>query len=348
MVNLKTLSKVLSISLTKILSMSLVASDSPKKDLFHLPIVGTGEKTTLQCGEVLYSYACDQGHRIPVLFNCGRPDCPACFNHWVSRTTGRIVSRLLALYRPFQSKQSNINDTPVVNDVLLNRMRKLKKYPYRHIMISFPSGFVGENPFSEVQKRIKQLNLYGVSIYHPYRLTHEAKEKIKTLRSLEVYSEMGNWEIWHKSGLYLQPDTIYYSPHVHIITSGYIPANLEKDLHEEGFVLKIIRVVGTPDLSCEESLASLVHYLLTHCGYAGKSKSYRYYGMSGRVSLVKNEYTIEQPLECPVCGRQMYKSIQLTDGTWFTDFSTPIFISVKILEYTIQISSAKKLKRKRG
>ena len=64
---------------------------------------------------------------------------------------------------------------------------------------------------------------------------------------------------------------------------------------------------------------------------------------------MKNEFTIEQPLECPVCGRQMYKSIMAADGSWVTDFSMPIFISVKILEYSIQIStSAKKLKRKRG
>ncbi|MEM3771920.1 MAG: hypothetical protein QXW80_06385 [Candidatus Micrarchaeia archaeon] len=321
--------------------------DVPKKDLFHVPIVGTGEKTTLQCGEVQYSYACEQNHRIPVKYNCSHPDCPECYHNWVSQTTGRIVPRLLALYRPFESKQSKINDIPVNNDLTLNKMRKLSKYPYRHIVISFPPDFVGENPFAEVQKRIKQLQLYGVAIYHPYRLTHEAKEKIKNLRNMELYSG-GSWEIWHKSGLYLQSNTIYYSPHVHIITSGYIPANLENDLHQEGFVLKIIRVVGKPDLSSEQSLASLVHYLLTHCGYAGKSKSYRYLGMSGRVSLVKNEVTIEQPLECPICGHQMYKSVQLTNGDWFTDFSMPIFISVKILEYTIQISSVKKLRRKRG
>lgn len=327
--------------------MLSVALDVPKKDLFHISIVGTGEKTTLQCGEVQYSYACDRGHRIPVKYNCSRPDCPDCYINWVSKTTGRIVPRLLALYRPFQSEQSKINDISLGKDVTLNKMRKLAKYPYRHIVISFPPDFEGENPFAEVQKRIKQLNLYGVAIYHPCRLTHHAKEQIKNLREIGAYTG-GNWEIWHKSGLYLQSDTIYYSPHVHIITSGYIPANLEGELHKEGFVLKIIRVVGTPDLSCEQSLGSLVHYLLTHCGYAGKSKSYRYYGMSGRVSLVKEVVVIEQPLECPVCGHQMYKSILALDGTWVTDFSMPIFISVKILEYSIQISTTKKLKRKRG
>ena len=124
--NLKTLSKVLYISNKDIVCHWL---DVPKKDLFHLP-VGTGEKTTLQCGEVLYSYAIG---RIPVL-NCVLTVLLVLIIGFLELLAGSF----LVSWRYIVLSNQSINDTP--NDVLLNRMRK---YPYRHIMISFPSGICG-------------------------------------------------------------------------------------------------------------------------------------------------------------------------------------------------------------
>ena len=322
------------------------------KDLYHIPLVGTGEKSSSLCGEVQYSYACEHEHRILVSHNCGSASCPVCYHHWVNKTTKRIVPRLLALYRPFESKQSNVSDSGFLsgkNQLLLNRMKKLSRYSYRHITISFPPGFETLDPFLEIRKRLKNLNLYGIIIYHPFRITKYGKDQIKKLRDFGGY-QGGNWEILHEAGLLNVNGIVYFSPHVHIITSGYIPVSLERDLQLDGFVLKIIRSIGSPDVSCEDSLSSVVYYLLTHCGYTGRSKAYRYLGMYGGVTLRKTETVIEQPLECPECGRQMYKSIIDLDGNWVTDFSMPIFITVRVIEYNISLllRTGKRRYRKRG
>ena len=92
---------------------------------------------------------------------------------------------------------------------------------------------------------------------------------------------MGNWEIWHKSGLYLQSDTIYYSPHVHIITSGYIPANLEgeftikKDLSLKLLELLVLLIyVRIIRITC-------TLFFLHIADMPENLNLIRYYGMSG-------------------------------------------------------------------
>lgn len=277
-------------------------------DAFRVPVVGTGDVTDIHCGKTKIALKCKHGGHKPILkpYNCANPTCPICYKYWISGAVTRVSTHLMALYQPIRYDEDDKDSRKT-----FKRLNTLSKHEYRHWIVSFPDNLkLKEKPF-DILKQFRELSVYGVALYHPFRLTPYGKQTVKRLRDSDAYTG-GNWEIWHSAGLYENEDTYYMSPHLHIIMAGFIPEDFQQKLRKKGFVIKCVRKVGYT----EHGVNSLLSYLFTHAGYFGKSKSYRYFGVPKDVTVVVNTHWSEpEPVLCPVCGEQMRQFRYLEDGT---------------------------------
>lgn len=274
---------------------------------FSLPVVGTGYPTDFNCGRTKLVLKCSNSSHPPIFkpYNCSSPMCPDCYKYWISSATDRIVSHLISLYQPIKYDKTDLK-----SEKLFSRYSTLSKHPFRHWTLSFPGRVEKDAKPYDILKRLGELQLFGMAVYHPYRLTEFGKDIIKKLR--ENGYKGGSWEIWHDAKLYENEETFYLSPHIHLIMAGYVPRQFEETLHSEGFVLKKIRDVGFDS----HSIGSLVGYLMTHAGYMGKSKSYRYIGLKRGVSVaVETTWSQPQKVLCPVCGEPMKEYLVQPDGS---------------------------------
>lgn len=270
---------------------------------YLFPIVGTGEQGSILCGTVKYTLSCgDDGHQKQFVYhNCGNPTCPDCYRYWLSRACDRIVPSLMSIYNKIHSSDKE--------NVLLRNLKELSKHKYSHWVVSLPvHNLSKESPYEYLDK-LRSLNLFGIAIYHPYRHTSEGKDMINALRS-RGYSG-GSWEIWRDSGLYENPDTIYFSPHIHLVTVGYIPKGIQAYYRLQGVVIRKIRDIGYS----ESEVQKVVSYQLSHCAYCGKSKSYRYLGLKrGMRVVIDSAWSKPEPLLCPDCGRPLHRFVQDEEG----------------------------------
>lgn len=270
------------------------------------PIIGTGNQGSILCGTVKYTLSCGHHDHAKqfVYHNCGNPDCPDCYRYWVSRACDRILPTLTAIYNKLGFTSES--DSKIVSDY-----QTLSKHKYSHWVVSLPTSNLKDSPFDYLDK-LRKLNLYGVVIYHPYRHSEEGKTMIKELRSRGWVG--GSWDIWRESGLYSNPDTIVFSPHLHIVSVGYIPRGLQLYYRSQGIVIKKVRDIGYE----EEEIRKVVAYQLSHCAYCGKSKSYRYLGLKRSVHVViDSEWSKPVPLYCPDCGEVLHRYIN--DGDTLID-----------------------------
>lgn len=293
-------------------SASVLVPETRKKtypDAFRVPVVGTGEQTDITCGKTKIALKCSNGAHKPILkpYNCANPTCPICYKYWISGAVTRISTHLTALYQTIRYDEEDKDSVKTYK-----KLNTLSKHEYRHWVVSFPDNLkLKEKPF-DILKNFRDLSIYGVALYHPFRLTPLGKQKIKRLRETEAYTG-GNWEIWHSAGLYENKDTYYMSPHLHLIMAGFIPFDFQEKLRKKGFVIKCVRKVGYTD----EEIDPLLSYLLTHAGYFGKSKSYRYFGVPKSVTVVVNSrWSAPEPVLCPICGQPLRQYRYLDDGTY--------------------------------
>lgn len=282
--------------------------DTKQLDLskYHVPIIGTGETTSALCGTVKYVYSCgDENHSKSYLFhNCSSPMCPDCYRYWVSRACDRVVPFLMSIYNDIGVSDSLRNSETHKNLI------KLSKNRYSHWVISLPSDNLRyESPFDYL-KKLKELNLFGVAIYHPYRHSKEGKDMLKELRKRGFTG--ASWDIWRESGLCFNPDTIEFGPHLHLVSVGHIPAGVLEYYRSRGCFIRKIRDIGFE----YEEVEKVVRYQLNHSGYCGRSKSYRYFGMKKDMKMVMDSaWSVPEPLLCPDCGEPMHRYREEVDGS---------------------------------
>lgn len=292
-------------SSTVLVSVTTLKKSYPES--FSVPVVGTGEQTDINCGKTKIVLRCSNSSHPPILkpYNCTSPMCPECYKYWISSATDRITSQLTAIYQPIKYDNTDSESTK-----LYQRYNTLAKHSFRHWTLSYPDNLKGEVKPYDIIKIFRRLSCFGLAIYHPYRLTDFGKDVIRRLRASGSYSG-GNWDIWHSAKLYDNEDTFYLSPHIHLIMVGYVPSKFQDELVSSGYVLKNIREVGRDSFS----VGSLCGYLLTHAGYFGKSKSYRYFGFKRGVSVVVNTFWSQpQKVLCPVCGEPLREYVVSSDG----------------------------------
>lgn len=294
---------------------STVLVSVPKKyypDAFYVPVVGTGEKTDDTCGKTKIALKCSNGAHKPILkpFNCSNAMCPTCFKYWISGAVTRVSTHLTALYQTIRYDEEDKDSIKTYK-----KLNTLSKHPYRHWVVSFPDNLkLKEKPY-DILKQFRELSVYGVALYHPYRLTAEGKQLVKKLRDREDYVG-GNWEIWHAAGLYMNPNTYYMSPHLHILMAGFVPVDFQEKLRRKGYIIKCVRKVGFS----EDEINPLLSYLFTHAGYFGNSKSYRYFGVPKMVTVVVNtRWSEPEPVLCPICGEPMRQFRYCDDGTYIDE-----------------------------
>lgn len=292
-------------------STVLVTSSTFKKsypESFLVPVIGTGEPTDYNCGKTKIVLRCSNPSHPSIFkpYNCTSPMCPECYKYWINSAADRISSQLTAIYQPIRYDSTDID-----SQKLYQRYNTLSKHGFRHWTLSFPDKLGQKVKPYDIIKIFRRLSCFGVAIYHPYRLTDFGKGIIRELRSSGFY-EGGNWDIWHSAKLYENEDTFYLSPHIHLIMVGYVPSKFQDELVKEGYILKNIRDVGRDSFS----IGSLCGYLLSHAGYFGKSKSYRYFGFKKGVSVVVNTFWSQpQRAVCPVCGEPLREFVVAPDGS---------------------------------
>lgn len=162
--------------------------------------------------------------RVP--HTCGRLDCPICFESVIDRMAGRIVER----WDGFAAlRRSDLYD-----------LAPHRRLPL-HITLSLPVSLYGQASTAKGMKalnkivlaRLKRLGIEASDVFfHPFRF-----KKDKTGQA-------------------------YYSPHFHLLAAGWVdPGQVAAAFREDGWVLKVIRVIRTV-----EHLRMAAKYILTHVG----------------------------------------------------------------------------------
>ena len=187
------------------------------------------------------------------VYSCHRIDCPTCFETTIARKADGTVRRLYGLVgwrrADFQAWAGGAGGPR-------------KRLPL-HCVLSAPESMYGELSTVEgvkranafVRRRLAALGLEAAAVlFHPFRFDK-------------------------KDG-----GRPYYSPHFHVLATGWVSSKRVADLHaEDGWVFKTIRAIRSV-----EHLRMVVRYILSHVGVAAPSEArrktpdvVRYFGLAG-------------------------------------------------------------------
>jgi len=212
----------------------------------------------------------------PVRRNCGRFECPVCYETWVAKSAKRIEHRFDE-YTKFRQAV----------------WKGFKFYP-KHVMISPPQD-IPQDELQENMSRyrakiygyLKRVGVHGGALmYHPYR-----------------------WRCWQcgtnrKQGRKDCPECggvsfmQYYSPHFHVIGVGFIEGKTVKRVFlETGYVIKNIN--GT-----QRSVFRTAQYQLSHCARKSEGRAFTWFGSLSYLKFKAGKYAdLGEP--CPICGQFM-------------------------------------------
>lgn len=211
----------------------------------------------------------------PVRRNCGRFECPECYETWVAHSAKRIEYRLLE-YEKWRKRMWS----------------GYQLYP-KHVTVSVPKKDY-ENlvlRMSYYRKRImsmlKMVGVHGgVLIYHPYRWRcwkcgSERKMGKKTCSKCE-------------GGVFGQ----YFSPHFHILGVGWVMGDIVKKVFSDtGYIIKNIN-------SGRRSIFRTAQYQLSHCAKKEGGRAFTWFGTLSYKKFKAQPYENEgEP--CPICGSIM-------------------------------------------
>jgi hypothetical protein len=293
-----------------------------------MELPGLGEPLD-KCDVVSGYLSCPDGHtKIPLKSSCQRVECPVCYHAWARKAGHRISERLRGLRSAYYHSRPK-------------EYQKLRSF--RHFQFSPPQdllpvdctldeAFALWRSFWEAEKP-----LYGGSvIFHPYRLTREAKRGLAAYVAARaeaddeggaLYEKGGFWALAREDVLGLGSFEAYYTwgPHYHVIGFGYVAEKSDDFEKRTGWVYSNLRdrnsTIGIDPRTGHiiDEVEATARYQLTHAGVergaSGKYRnSYRWFGIcdNKHLRLVKNargghviRRVVESVLICPVCGREL-------------------------------------------
>jgi hypothetical protein len=282
-----------------------------------------------KCDVVSGYLSCPDGHtKIPLKSSCQRVECPVCYHSWARKAGHRISERLRGLRSAYYHSRPR-------------EYQKLRSF--RHFQFSPPQdllpvdctldeAFALWRSFWQAEKP-----LYGGSvIFHPYRLTREAKRGLAAYVAARaeaddeggaLYEKGGFWALAREDVLGLGSFQAYYEwgPHYHVIGFGYVAEKSDDFEKRTGWVYTNLRdrnsTIGIDPRTGHiiDEVEATARYQLTHAGVergaSGKYRnSYRWFGIcdNKHLRLVKNargghviRRVVESVLICPVCGRAL-------------------------------------------
>ncbi len=295
---------------------------------WSMELPGLGEP--LESCDVVSGYlSCPDGHtKIPLKSSCQRVECPSCYHAWARKAAHRVADRLRGLRSAYYHSRPR-------------EYQKLRSF--RHFTFSPPPGLLAEDcsldeafalwrSFWQAEKP-----LYGGSvIFHPYRLTKEAKRGLAAYAAARaeaddeggaLYEKGGFWALAREDVLGLGSFQAYYTwgPHYHVIGFGYVAEKSDDFERRTGWVYvnhknRDATISTDPKTGqIRDQVEATVRYQLTHAGVqrgpSGKYKnSYRWFGIcdAKHCRLVRNAQggavirrIVESVLLCPVCGRPL-------------------------------------------
>lgn len=208
----------------------------------------------------------------PVRRNCGRFECPECYQTWVAKSAKRIQHRLIAY-----------------EDMRKKAWSGYEMYA-KHITVSVPKkDYVDfELRFTHYKKRIlsmlKRVGVQGGAfIYHPYRWR---------CWECDTNRKMGKKTCSKCEGVSFEQ---YFSPHIHILGLGWIKGKTVKKVHiETGYIIKHIN-------SGKRNIFRTAQYQLSHCGKKEGGRAFTWFGTLSYVKFKARPYR-DMGEPCPICS----------------------------------------------
>ena len=212
----------------------------------------------------------------PVRRNCGRFECPVCYETWVARSAKRIEHRFNEYFK-MRAKQWE-GFSPYVHHTTVSLPQNIEQGELQDNMGKYRS---------KVYALLKRVGIHGGAlIYHPYRwkcLNCGANRKM----GKKTCSVCGG-------DLFMR----YFSPHFHIIGLGFIRGYEVKRVYEEtGYVIKDIN-------SGPRNTFRTAQYQLSHCARRRGGRAFSWFGTLSYLKFKSGKYQCEgEP--CPICGKIM-------------------------------------------
>lgn len=211
----------------------------------------------------------------PVRRNCGRFECPICYETWVAKSAKRIEYRMLEYSK-----------------MRIKVWKGYKLYP-KHVTVSPPEKEHGKIELKmshykgKIHLMLKRVGVHGGTvIYHPSRWRcWECGSERKMGKKTCYKCNSGNFER-------------YFSPHFHILGVGFVDGKeVKRNFLEIGYVIKNIN-------GGKRSIFRTAQYQLSHCGKKKGGRAFTWFGTLSYLKFKTKKFKDEgEP--CPICGSIM-------------------------------------------
>lgn len=233
----------------------------------ELELPGFGEEYD-DCGEEIPRFCSDCGATHTVGRTCYRSECPRCGAAWTRRQGTAIASKLEAVRRYLESKESG----------------GWSGYKFHHLSLSPPEGYETftkeslDRTFEILKEVLDELGVRtGAMLYHPWSGSGEG-------------DDLGEWKgrLFNDREWSDVLEELEHRPHFHVVCvakhvdGGYVT----KAIHEQtGWIVERITKGEDSDVSIYDKydLCRVVSYCLSHTGLreteSGRTQAaYRYFG----------------------------------------------------------------------
>jgi len=256
------------------------------------------------CGEVIQFVKCPTCNTIKNLIrvSCDQQFCPECWNRWAKKQTERALDRLKGYRDLFYStnpkgtrlgkpKHFVFSPDPDVVSKYIKKWQRLTnsdQYGYTMAMVKLRSKLI---------KIMRDHGLMGgLIIFHPYRIKDEIKDQLSRIKSDKKY-----WILIRENALNLPTwqDYVYFSPHFHVISYGFI-AKSNEFYNKTGWVYK-----NRGSLKKDEDIAGCLFYALSHAGVMDDKHTVTWFGSLSYNKMVRErekEWVEKEPVVCEKCG----------------------------------------------
>ena len=256
------------------------------------------KKTNSECGKVRNVRVCssNQDHDLQLRhICCNEPTCPICYPKFSHRLAEGIIERVLGYQDVYPGD------------------------PLCHLIMSPPPDTTDfkdmKDAFGQFTKMfMKHGGKAAAVVYHPYRIKQELK-----IRLLDYQTELakqnpdkkvpGFWKLVHDNvlGLRSMSDYVFYGPHFHAISTGYLMDSDE--FHKKtGWVYK--KMADSSGKFYELSIGEITrvaHYECTHAAWEWGKHSVRYVGAISYAKLGREkEGVTREQVKCKVCGAPVH------------------------------------------